>query len=96
MIKEELMGERERRYSASVYEQNGVCIRWQVAKLGPERRNSAELHQLNVLNYALYVLWVPIKGMITQAGGHSLKYTADNNGGVTVYTPTAVSPPIYG
>lgn len=42
------------------------------------------------------MLWVPIKGMITQAGGHSLKYTADNNGGVTVYTPTAVSPPIYG
>lgn len=36
-----------------------------------------------------------IKGMITQAAGHSLKYTTDNNGSVTIYIPTAVSPPIY-
>jgi len=37
-----------------------------------------------------------IKRMITQAVGYSLKNTRNNNGSVTIYTPTAVSLPLYG
>lgn len=96
MIKEELMGERQRRYRASVCAHVMGVYQMASGKTGPGEEKLGRASPTKRLKFHSVNALGPIKGMITQAAGHSLKYTADNNGGVTVCTPTAVSPPIYG
>lgn len=67
-----------------------VLFRWQVRE-EPVRAalqtKCFNFHSINAVG--------EIKGVITQAVGHSLKYTTDNNDSVTIYGPAAISALIY-